>query len=214
MRIVGLPRPFYYVARRRPIEMSEAARHRLKWLKAWQRLREEGYSSQKAADLLRLPRSTLYRWQKRLNELALRGLEERSRRPKKCRRPEWTPELAEAVLAYREEYGWDKVKLVHMLKQDGWRTSVSTVGRIIVRLKARGVLLEPLRNGIRQYKKRGLSRPHAVRKPRDYAIRRPPGTWCRSTRSTCRRYIGTMCGRCPARLSSSSPPATWFPAGM
>ena len=35
------------------------------------------------------------------------------------------------------------------------------------------MLLEPLRNGIRQYKKRRLSRPHAVRKPRDYAIRRP-----------------------------------------
>ena len=62
MRIVGLPRPFYYVSRRRPIEMSEAGRQRLRWLNAWQRLRAEGYSAQKAADILRLPRSTLYRW--------------------------------------------------------------------------------------------------------------------------------------------------------
>jgi len=62
MRIVGLPGTFYYVSRRRPIEMSETARQRLWRLKAWQRLRGEGYSAQQAADLLRLPRSTLYRW--------------------------------------------------------------------------------------------------------------------------------------------------------
>ncbi len=42
--------------------MSDAARQRLRWLKAWQRLRAEGFSAQTAADTLRLPRSTLYRW--------------------------------------------------------------------------------------------------------------------------------------------------------
>jgi transposase InsO family protein len=173
MQQLSLPKSFYFVSRNQPIELSAAAAERLRWLKAWQRLRAEGYSSQRAAELLKQPRATLYRWQKRVDEQGLRGLEERSRRPKRCRRPEWTPELAEAVLAYREEYGWDKVKLAKLLKDEGWQTSASTVGRIMVRLKARGVLREPLRNGIRQYKKRRLRRPHATRKPKGYAIRRP-----------------------------------------
>ena len=67
MRIVGLPSSFYNVSRRRPIEMSEPARERLRWLKAWQRFRVDGYSAQKAADILRVPSSTLYRWEKRVD---------------------------------------------------------------------------------------------------------------------------------------------------
>lgn len=173
MRIVGLPRPFYYVARRRPIEMSEAARQRLKWLKAWQRLREEGYSSQKAAELLRLPRSTLYRWQKRVEERGLIGLEEGDRRPKQVRRPQWSPELAEAVRELRERHpGMGKEKLWKLLQREGWQTSISTIGRILKRLKARGVLREPPRNGVRTGKRRS-ARPYAIRKPKSYRIRKP-----------------------------------------
>lgn len=172
MRQIYYPRSFYFVAKHGPIELSAKASHRLRWLKAWQRLREEGFTAQRAADLLRLPRSTLYRWQKRLKERGLRGLEEDSRRPKNSRRPQWTPELAEAVQELRERYGWDKVKLAQLLKEQGWQTSASTVGRIMNRLKARGVLREPLRNGIRRYKPRPR-RPHAIRKPKGYRIRRP-----------------------------------------
>lgn len=172
MRQLSLPKSFYYVSQNRPIELSETAHHRLRWLGVWQRLRADGYSAQEAADVVKLPRSTLYRWQKRLDERGLKGLEEDSRRPKSCRRPEWTWELAEAVLALREQHGWDKVKLAHHLNKNGWQTSASTVGRILTRLKARGVLREPLRNGIRQYKQRP-KRPHAVRKPKGYAIRQP-----------------------------------------
>lgn len=173
MQQLALPKSFYYVSQNRPVELREAAHHRLRWLRVWQRLMtEEGYSSQRAAELVKIPRSTLYRWQKRMNDRGLKGLEEDSRRPKSCRRPQWTPELAEAVQELREQYGWDKVKLAHHLKKHGWQTSASTVGRILNRLKARGVLREPLRNGIRQYNRRP-KRPYAVRKPKGYRIRRP-----------------------------------------
>ncbi|NIV30234.1 MAG: DDE-type integrase/transposase/recombinase [Anaerolineae bacterium] len=173
MQQIALPRSFYYVSQQRTIELSEAAHQRLQALKLWRRLRdEEGLTGVRAAELLKLPRSTLYRWQKRLDERGLRGLEEDSRRPKSCRRPQWTPELAEAVLELREQYGWDKVKLAHMLKKAGWQTSASTVGRIMTRLKARGVLREPLRNGIRRYRPQ-VRRPHAVRKPKGYAVKHP-----------------------------------------
>jgi len=80
--------------------------------------------------------------------------------------------LSEAVQKYREQYGWDKEKLPMLLKRDGWQTSASTVGRILKRLKARGLLREPLRNVIRAYK-RSTKRPYATRKPKEYRVRKP-----------------------------------------
>lgn len=74
MRIVGLSKAFYTLSKNRPIELSPIAEQRLQWLMAWQRLGGEGFSAQKAAEVLRMPRSTLYRWQKRLEELCLGGL--------------------------------------------------------------------------------------------------------------------------------------------
>jgi len=59
-----------------------------------------------------------------------------------------------------------------LLKRDGWQTSASTVGRILKRLKARGLLREPLRNVIRAYK-RSTKRPYATRKPKEYRVRKP-----------------------------------------
>jgi transposase InsO family protein len=153
--------------------MSETARERLRWLKPWQRLREEGYSAQKAADILQVPRSTLYRWQKRVEKRGLIGLEDDDRRPKQVRRPQWSPELAEAVLELREAHpGMGKEKLWKLLQREGKETSISTVGRILKRLKARGVLIEPPRNGITRRKRR-LVRPYAIRKPREYQVKNP-----------------------------------------
>jgi putative transposase len=58
-------------------------------------------------------------------------------------------ELAEAVLKLREEYPrWGKDKLVILLRREGFTSSASTVGRIIKKLKERGVLKEPLPNHI------------------------------------------------------------------
>jgi putative transposase len=176
MQQIYYPRSFYFVSRHGPIELSSRAAERLRWLKAWRALIENGLSSQQAADALQMARATLYRWERRLKTEGPRGLEDRSRRPRRCRRPQWTPELAEAVQQYREQYGWDKEKLAVLLKRNGWQTSASTVGRILKRLKARGVLREPLRNGIRTHK-RSRKRPYATRKPRDYQVRLP-GDWC------------------------------------
>jgi len=173
MRIVGLPKEFYYFSRNRPIEVSSIAAQRLQWLSTWQRLRAEGYSAAKAAELVRLPRSTLYRWQKRLEEQGAGGLEDGDRRPKHVRRPQWSPELAEAVLSLREAYPrMGKEKLWKLLSRVDVHTSVSTVGRILKYLKERGALREPLRNGITKRKRR-VVRPHATRKPKEYQPTRP-----------------------------------------
>ena len=173
MRVVGLPRAFYYLSHHRPIVLSPKAQERLRWLRCFEALRKQGLSSNQASQTLLIPRSTLYRWQKRLKEEGAKGLEEKSRRPKRLRRPTWSVELAQEVLDLRDQYPrWGKDKLVVLLRREGWRVSTSMVGRILTHLKARGVLKDPVRRRISIHK-REHSRPYAIRKPQGYQVETP-----------------------------------------
>ena len=173
MRIVRLPKSFYYVSKNRPVEVSHIAHQRRRMLRTWQRLRSEGYSGQKAAELIDVPRSTLYRWQKREKEQGISGLEDGDRRPKHARRPQWPLDLIEAVQQQREVHpGMGKEKIWKLLSREGIETSASSVGRILAYLKRRGVLREPPRNGITKRKRR-LVRPYATRKPAEYRPEKP-----------------------------------------
>ena len=63
---------------------------------------------------------TAYRWQARLDERGLRGLEPGSRRPRNGRKLQRDPALVEAVLALRTKppcYGKDKTAVE--LRKDG-----------------------------------------------------------------------------------------------
>jgi putative transposase len=173
MRLVGYPRSFYLAAQHRPVELSPKARDRLRWLKAWRALIERGLSAEQAAETLHLRRSTLYRWERRLKFEGPAGLEERSRRPKRLRRPQWSLQLAQGVLRLREQYpAWGKEILQGLLEREGQKTSVSTVGRILAHLKARGVLVEAPRRPV-SVRRHRLRREYAVRKPRSYTVEAP-----------------------------------------
>jgi transposase InsO family protein len=116
---------------------------------------------------------TFYRWRRRYDHRNLRTLEDRSRRPRRLRQPTWSPELAQAVLRLREEYPrWGKDKLVVLLRRGGWSVSTSMVGRILRRLRERGVLVDPPRQPV-SARKRPWLRPYAVRKPKDYSVAFP-----------------------------------------
>ena len=120
-----------------------------------------------------LSRSTVYDWLGRYGRDGIRGLEDRSRRPRNVRRPTWSQVLEQAVLELREEHPrWGKDKLVVLLRQQGLTVSVSMVGRILTRLKQQGRLRlpdlrDPWMGG------RSQTRPYAIRKPRDYLPRAP-----------------------------------------
>ena len=173
MRVLGLPKPFYQVSRLPPAHLSDKAREHWRYLSCWQALRKQGLSGTGASQVVGLPRSTLYRWQRSLQELGPQGLEARSRKPRRRRQPTWSLELADAVLQLREQYPrWGKDKLVVLLRRQGWQVSTSMVGRILTRLKARGMLKEPPRNGI-SARKRPRPRPYAVRKPKEYQALQP-----------------------------------------
>ena len=173
MRVVGLPSAFYQLSNRVRPDLSGKARDRMRWVNGWNRLRERGMSATEAAEALGLARSSLYRWDKALREEGPAGLVDKSRRPKRVRRPTWSVELGRAVLELREEYPrWGKDKLAPLLREKGWAVSTSMVGRILKSLKARGVLKEPPRYGI-SARRRSRPRPYGIRKPREYQAKEP-----------------------------------------
>ena len=165
-----LPVEFYQLVKRKPRDLSATAKDRLRTLTAWQALREAGYSAEQASWKLGVARSTVYRWQKRLRERNLRGLEADSRRPKRLRTVSWSPELIETVLELREMYPrWGKEKLCVLLGREGWQTSASTVGRILSYLKKRGLIHDPPRKALVSTR-RAVKRPYALRKPKNYPV--------------------------------------------
>lgn len=151
-------------------ELSKQARQRLKWFDYYN---SHGHNARLTCRYFGISPQTFYRWKRRYNPYRLETLENRSCRPKKLRQPTASVELVVAVQRLREEYPrWGKDKLVILLHREGYQVSTSMVGRILRRLKDRGVLREPVRNHVSAHR-RGLKRPYAVRKPKDYEVKAP-----------------------------------------
>lgn len=173
MRIVsGVTGPMLALARQASAALSREAKVRLRWLD-WHR--QSGENVSLTCRHFGISRETFYRWQRRYNARDLRTLEDRPRRPKKCRKPTWTPEQVAAVKALREEYPcWGKQKLAVLLRRDqGMVVSASMVGRILGHLKRTGQLVEP--SGLRRIRARQSRwrRPYAVRKPQAWPVEAP-----------------------------------------
>ena len=151
-------------------ELSKQARQRLKWLDYY---REQYGNARLACRHFDISPQTFYRWKRRYEPMNLKSLEDRSHRSRRLRQPTWSPELAQAVFCLRERYPrWGKDKLVVLLRKQGYKVSTSMVGRIIKRLKERGVLREPLPNHI-SARKCPRTRPYATRKPKEYVAEAP-----------------------------------------
>ncbi len=118
---------------------------------------------------------TFYRWKNRFDPEDLTTLEAESRRPLHVRKPLTPAPIQDRILELRNKYPrWGKDKLVVLLRRDGIRVSTSTVGRVMKRLKARGVLVEPI--NVRQAKearKRRRRPRYAIRKPEGYPVNAP-----------------------------------------
>jgi putative transposase len=149
------------------VELSKKARQRLKWFDYY---KSRGYNARLTCRYFGISPQTFYRWKRRYNPHYLKSLEDCSHHPKHLRQPTASVELVEVVLRLRETYPrWGKDKLVVLLHGEGFVSSASTVGRILRRLKERGVLKEPVPNHI-SARKRQRRRPYAIRKPKDYGI--------------------------------------------
>jgi len=151
-------------------DISKAAIQRLKWFDYYCC---HGRNARLTCRYFGISAQTFYRWMRRYDPRNLKTLEDHSHRPKRLRQPTAPPGLVKAVLKLREQYPcWGKDKLVVLLHKQGFQVSTSMVGRIIRRLKDRGVLQEPVRNHV-SARRRMLKRPYAVRKPKDYVVAQP-----------------------------------------
>jgi len=150
--------------------LSGNGRHRLKVIRWYE---ERGRNTSLTCRHFSHSRSSFHTWLRRYQREGPQGLEDRSRRPHRVRRPTWSQELAQAVLRLREEHPrWGKDKLVVLLRREGWQVSTSMVGRILRNLKERGLLREPdLRDP--WMVRRPPKRPYATRKPPDYVPKAP-----------------------------------------
>jgi len=163
IQVFSIAKGFNKVSQYASCELSGKELDRLRALRLWQETKNTGL----ICETFGMSRATLYRWLKRFDPHDLTSLRERSRRPRRVRRPLWSNELVMAVKQVRECYPrWGKDKLVVLLKTQGYVTSASTVGRVLRYLKSRGVLVEPVRRVISA--KRRARRPYAVRKPKEY----------------------------------------------
>jgi putative transposase len=116
-----------------------------------------------------IARSTFYRWQSRYDPQDLPSLENRSSRPRQCRRPSLSADQEAAVRAARERYPrWGKDILAVVLRREGHTLSVSMVGRILRALKRRRLLIEPMGTRLRPHAFH--VRPYAIRKPREHPV--------------------------------------------
>ena len=153
-----------------PVELSKRARQRLKWFDYYH---AHGNNARLTCRYFGISPQTFYRWKHRYNPSNLKTLENHSCRPEHLRQPTASVELVVAVQRLREQYPrWGKDKLVILLHREGYQCSTSMVGRVLRRLKDRGVLQEPIPNHI-SARKRQRQRPYAVRKPKDYEVKAP-----------------------------------------
>ncbi len=150
--------------------LSREARQRLQWMDFYAR---HGHNARLTCRRFGISPDTFYRWRRRYQPRRLESLEDdrRTRRPHRVRQPQTPPEVVERLRALREQYPrWGKEKLAVVLRRDGLTLSPSTIGRLLARLKARGLIREPRR---RRRRSVWRPRPHAQRLPQGYGIRAP-----------------------------------------
>jgi transposase len=168
MKIISRIGPGAYRLSKLQEEPSKRARQRLKWFDYYN---SHAHNARLTCRYFGISPQTFYRWKRRYNHKHLASLEDRSHRPQHLRQPGYSVELIEAVLGLREEYPrWGKDKLVILLHREGFDSSASTVGRILLKLKERGISKEPIPNHI-SARKRQRQRPYAVRKPKEYGAK-------------------------------------------
>ena len=151
--------------------ISKEAKKRLKWFDHYRKFG----NARLTCRYFGISPQTFYRWMNRFDPYDLTTLEEISRRPHKVRTPQTPLEVVEGIQRLREQYPrWGKDKLVVLLKREGIEVSASTVGRVINRLKAKGVLVEPLNTTLAKFARRRKWKPrYATRKPKGYKIKGP-----------------------------------------
>jgi putative transposase len=151
--------------------ISSAALARLRWMDHYSR----SGNARRTCRHFDISPQTFYRWKRRFDRLDLTTLEDGSHRPLHPRSPQTPPAVVERILALRQRYPrWGKDKIAVLVRREGLTVSTSTVGRVMKRLRERGVLVEPLNVRLAKLSRQRRHKPrYALRKPKGYPIDAP-----------------------------------------
>ncbi len=170
MQIRSLQRSIYRAARlasRLATQEPSDAVERRDAVARWRQAVRDGLRVAQAADAVRQPLSTLYRWEKQQAR--------KSTRPHTVRRSKRDTKLVLTVEHLRKQHPmWGRDKIAPLIWREGFDASVSTVGRILASLVKRGVVpsVPSLRKGSRHAPRRH-KRTYAKRLPKDAKPTRP-----------------------------------------
>ena len=208
MQVFGLPR---HVTRAGALASRIAAKSfsheavmREDAVRRWRRARAAGLSADEAASAVGVSRATLYRWTRRSKSL--------SRRPRRVRRPQWTPALLQAVEELRADNPmWGKRKLAWLMRREGVAVSTSTVGRILKSLMRRGLVMPvpTLRRKPGGRRFRLIGKRHARRLPKGLKPTKPGQIVQVDT-----VFISLAPGRDIKHFTAYDPVAKWTVAGV
>jgi transposase len=127
-----------------PPDRAEEIKRKLGWFEYYEKC---GKNARHTCRHFRISPDTFYRWKKRYDPQNLLSLvdDKKTRRPKNLRQPTTPPWVIARIKELKEDYPeWSGNKLFIQLKKEGVSISVSTVRRIIKRLKKSGILHEPI----------------------------------------------------------------------
>ncbi|MFB0565299.1 MAG: integrase core domain-containing protein [Candidatus Aminicenantaceae bacterium] len=166
-----IPKANYITSLVRQGTISKEAAKRLRWMDHYNRYR----NARLTCRYYGISPQTFYRWKNRYDRYDLRTLESGSHRPYKVRQSETPVKVIERIQKLREQYPrWGRDKLSVLLMKEGIEISASTVGRVINRLKARGLLREPENVRLAKLARKRRRKPrYAVRMPKGYSIEAP-----------------------------------------
>jgi transposase InsO family protein len=208
MQVFGLPghviRSAAVASRIAAKSSSSEAAIRRELVRRWRQAIGDGLTVAQAAKAVGASRASLYRWE-RCPEL-------RSRRPRRVRMPQWTLPLAQAVEELRGDNPmWGKRKLAWLLRREGIAVSVSTVGRILKTLMARGLVtpVPKLRRKPGGRRFRLIGKRHAKRLPKGLKPTAPGQIVQVDT-----VFISIAPGRDIKHFTAYDPVAKWTVAGV
>lgn len=208
MQVFGLPRHVIragaLASRIAAKSLTDEAAIREDAVRRWRRARQAGLSADDAAAAVGVSRATLYRWTKQP--------EPRSRRPRRVRRPQWTPALAQAVEDLRADNPmWGKRKLAWLIRREGVAVSTSTVGRILKSLMRRGLVMPvpTLRRKPGGRRFRLIGKRHARRLPKGLKPTNPGQLIQIDT-----VFVSLAPGKAVKHFTAYCPVAKWTVAGV
>jgi len=129
----------------------------------WEALKEAGTDTEKIPEFVGYSRATYYRAKRILSNLN-KGITPPSKAPRTRNKHRWGESEKQWVFQIRRNnptYGKFKIKVI-LQRDHGLKISESTVGRILIHLKAKGLITKSL-SAIRTRKKRNFNKSHAIR---------------------------------------------------